>query len=233
MGFWTAKVSDVKPQITDWLKQRGGSVSDLPLNLINRGRERIWGYRPWDFLCTAYALTVSNKSATLPADIGRILSVYHDSDSDGKPDWFYFRNDTRVDHRYSIATTVSLTAAPSHVMSWPTAPNSTPYVYYQKAIDDVSLDTHYLVFPRELVIRAAQLSHIIEKNLRGNEMEGIQRDFDRLMIDFEQVCQHNNNAMNLVMNDAAGDPICTEQYTMEGAVGNYTSPHDNSYDYGK
>jgi hypothetical protein len=233
MGFWNAKVSDIKSELTDWLKTRGGSVSDLPLSLINRARQRIWSHRPWDFFITTGTLTLSNNSASLPTDMGAIVQIYHDSDSDGKPDWFYYRNDARVDHRYVITAAFTLAADPVWTITFPSSPASSPIVRYMKAIENCTADTNRLYFPAELVMRCAQLCHIIEKNLRGNEISVIRDDYERLLIDFEQLCQNSNNAMDMQLVDNIGDPIQTESYDIDGGGSNrMITPFDNSRDNG-
>ena len=84
MGAWDAKVSDIYSELEDWLNVRGGAVSDPILSLINRARESIWQYKPWDYLVKTQTLTLINNSASLPADFGRILQVGYDSNGDGK-----------------------------------------------------------------------------------------------------------------------------------------------------
>lgn len=70
MGLWSGKVSDIKPALTDWLAQRGGTVSDLPLNLINRSIQKIWAHRPWDFL-----IKTSSLSMGVEADFSYVESL--------------------------------------------------------------------------------------------------------------------------------------------------------------
>lgn len=231
MGFWTALVSDVKPELTDWLKTRGGTVSDLPLSLINRGRQRIWAYKPWDFLKKTSSLTLSAlRTAALPSDFGRMLSVYHDSDNDGRPDWYYYRDDVRTDHRYTITASITLTAQPGWTLLFAKSPDYTPVCLYQMAIEDCTANAHYLFFPRDLVIRAAQLCHVVENKMGAAEIKEIREDFDRLMLDFEQMCQYSNNAQDMRLKDNLGDQIQTEGYTLDGSVGRFVSANDRSYD---
>jgi hypothetical protein len=59
MGTWDGKVGDIKPALTDWLTQRGGAVSDLPLSLINRAIQRLWAYRPWEFLIKTAPMNIT------------------------------------------------------------------------------------------------------------------------------------------------------------------------------
>jgi hypothetical protein len=230
MGYWDAIVGDIKPTLTGWLTCRGGSVSDLPLSLINRAIQKLWIYKPWDFLIKTGSLTVSNLSATLPADFGRVIELYHDSDSDGRPDWYYFRNDKKIDHRYTLLDSFDKTTGHSWAVTFPTTPTSTPILKYQKILSAVSTDAHYLFFPANLVLRAAQVEHIVEKGISGVEADLIIKDFKEQLIDFEQVCQHSNNAPITMSKDSQGDELQTEGYGLDGAVGRQFSPHSNSYD---
>ena len=231
MGAWDAKVSDIYSELEDWLNVRGGAVSDPILSLINRARESIWQYKPWDYLVKTQTLTLINNSASLPADFGRILQVGYDSNGDGILDWHFHRNDSRQDRSYRIDASFSVTAGYSFTIIFPQTPSNTLLMRYVIDIGKCTEQTHYLGFPANLIMRKAQLIHVIDNNQKDSETQRIKDDYEEEMRDFIQAHLYNDCAMDTLQQDLYFNQIANEEYSLNGDMQNHFLNRNNSYDY--
>lgn len=231
MGAWDAKVSDIYSELSDWGNIRGGAVSAPILSLINRARESIWQYKPWDYLVKTQTLTLVNNTASLPADFGRILHVGYDSNGDGIPDWYFYRNDKRSDRSYKIDSEFSITTGYTFTISFPQTPSNTLQIKYIVDIGKCTDQEHFLAFPANLVMRKAQLIHVIDNNQKDSETQRIKDDYDEEMRDFIQAHLYNDCAMDLQQQDGYYNQIANEEYSLDGNMENHFLNRSNSYDY--
>lgn len=226
--------AQISARLDDWLESQGGSVTNLTLDLLNRAQQSLSQYLPWEYLRKRTTLTVSNKTAALPADLDRINSVYHDSDGDGRPDFFYYNQSTFADNGYKI--TDSFTAASGHslALSFYAAPTNTPYIDYQAAIANFAgTGTEYSFFPGDMLLLEAQYIHTVEMGLVGNEYTTIVTRREEQLRDYRQAHHNIDHDQRMVQNDWHGEPTQSSQYTMDGAIdGVETDDRSPSYDRG-
>jgi len=232
MGAWDSKVSDIYNSLNDWLNVRGGDVSDLALSLINRARQSLWQEYAWDYLVKKQTLTLVDNTASLPDDFGRIIHVYYSTTNDGVPDWYFSRNDKRLDRGYEIESTFSIETGTTFQIKFFQTPSHTPILKYVVDLPDCTAQEHYMFFPSQLVYRKAQLEHIQDKPVSANEIQVIQDSFDTELRNFVQAHQYTDNAMEIVQQDSYFNMIDNESYPLNGNIGPTFSDRSNSYDHG-
>jgi len=87
--------------------------------------------------------------------------------------------------------------------------------YIQK-IDDVFTSAHFLLFPANLVIRAAELIHAVDEQQKETKVTSLQQAFDREMRDFQQYYHCDNAQMSIAQRDFYGTSVENESITMLG-----------------
>lgn len=228
----TEPYSTFSKRLDDWLRESGGEVVNLTLDLINRAQDWLWVHRDWDELVTRLELTVTNKAATMPADFGRVVRVGHDADGDGLMDYFYYAYG-RVDDGYYWKN--DFTKAAGHVRSlvFYRDPTHAPTLEYVRALDHFEgSGTEYSFFPPDLVVRTAQKIHIGEADIGKNEYGIIVQEHAELLRQYERTHMHRNRDMRNIVLDNEGDEIDTEQYNLGGDGDHWNDVYSNSYDSG-
>jgi len=212
MGFNDTFIT-LKNRADDWLDEKGGNVSDLASDLLNRAQYQIWEANAWDRTVKNGLLTIANKSASLPSDFGREIFVYSDYDNDGKPDRRYYRDgDTNTGYR--IIDTFDKTTGHNKAITFFGDTESNMYIRYVPVLEDMVNDADYSYFPSDLVLAKAQIIHISENGGDGNELNPLMLQFDKMMLDYIQRTQYKNNNMDMTVNDLQGNEISNPSYSL-------------------
>ncbi len=235
MATWiTETYSTFSNRLTDWLNTAGGEVPDLPLDLLNRAQQYLCLYRAWDGLVTHYSVTMSGDSCTMPANFtGTVISVYHDSNDDGVPDMFYYRNGP-VSCGYKAVDTFDKATGHSWQLTFFTTPSHTPVVVYPVPLDDFDGDgDEYSFFPSNLLLATAKMLHIQDSGLVGNEYQAVLNEQQQLLRDYEQSHQYQNVEWRMRQIDQSGEEIDNDAYDLEGGTDSSVGDdYDNDYDLG-
>lgn len=227
--------SEFSPILTDWLREEGGAVTDLTLSLLNRAQDWLYQYRAWDELIKYLQLTLSaTNTITLPATYGGILlAVFCDTNGDGKSDKYYYK-DAPVDCGYRLENTFAKATGHSTLLRFFSTPPENPYIKYPVLLDDFTgASTEYSFFPADLLIATAQMIHIQEADLVGNEYQAVVDKQAVLLRDYELSHQHQNIEMNMRQTDESGNEIENDSYDLDGGRDSrYVDDFENSYDMG-
>jgi hypothetical protein len=229
--------SNIKNALLDWMDDQdntGGNVSDTALLLLNRAQDSLERQYAWDMLVKDAALTLGGadgRTANLPTDYGEVLAVYIDSNSDGKPDFFYYRDSSDVSNSYKMRFTFVPATGFAGTIQFQSTPQNTPYIRYKvKLADFAGTGTEYSFFPFDLLLLEAQYIHIVESGLVGPDYAAIEKRRKEVLRDFRQEHQFKNNDMRCVQNDARGYPIYNGGYSMTGEVEPPRDGFANDYD---
>jgi len=227
--------SEFSPILTDWLREEGGTVTDLTKSLLNRAQDWLWQYRAWDELIKYQQITLSaTNTITLPSTYGGILmQVFCDTDGDGKPDRYYYKDGQNASG-YRLESTFAKATGHSVILRFFSTPPANPYIKFPVLLTDFAgTGTEYTFFPADLLIATAQMIHIQEADLVGNEYQAIIDKQAALLRDYEQSHQHQNVEMNMRQTDEAGEDIENDSFDLDGGRDSrYVSDYDNSYDMG-
>lgn len=229
--------ADIKNALLDWMDDQdntGGNVSDTALLLLNRAQDSLERQYAWDMLVKDATLTLGGadgRTANLPTDYGEMIAVYTDTNSDGKPDFFYYRDSSDVSNSYKVRFTFSKATGFAGTVQFQSDPQNTPNIRYKVKLDDFTgTGNEYSFFPFDLLLLEAQYIHIVESGLVGPDYSAIDKRRKEILRDFRQEHQYKNNDMRCVQNDMRGYPIYNGGYSMTGEV---TPPRDgfsNDYD---
>jgi hypothetical protein len=234
INFTNTKYADFKKRLDDWLRDEGGSISDLSKDLLNRAQTELWMYRDWDGLMKRSQLTLSSNAASMPTDFGGmgLKNVWIDSNADGKPDKYYYREST-ADQGYKLVNSFTKSAGHSWTITFFSTPPANPYVHYKRCLDDFTgVGDEYSYFPPDLLVTTAQKVHIEEADLVGNEYEAILRRQAQLLRDYESNHQYQNNEPEWHPLDMSGQQIESEGFDLQGGSEDLKlDDFDNSYDY--
>lgn len=211
--------SDIKNAFLDWMDDtdnEGNNVADVALLTINRAQHNLERYDTWDGLVKDYALSLTDKTAILPSDIGELIAVYHDSNSDGKPDWYYYR-DGDYSSGYKIRQTFNKATGHSATIQFFNNPSNTPIVRYKAKLADFTGEgSEYSYFPFDLLLLEAQYIHITESGLVGNDYQAVMNRRKEILRDYRQEHQYKNNDMRVVQRDYRGWQINNDAYSLTG-----------------
>jgi len=204
-------------RLTDWLNTSGGEVSNLPLDLLNRAQYRLWAYRAWEGLIVHQSLTLSSNASSLPSDFaGAVVLVYIDTNSDGKPDMYFYRNGN-ASSGYKLVDVFVKATGHAWTITFFATPGGTPVIVYPKALPDFEgTGTEYSFFPPDLLLAAAKVIHIEESDLVGPEYQAVLNSYATLLRDYEQSNQYQNTELRMSVLDDAGDEIGVDDYDLEG-----------------
>jgi hypothetical protein len=226
--------SDIKNAYLDWMDDQentGGNVSDNALSTLNRAQANLERYDSWDLLVKDAALSLSGVTANLPSDYGEMIGVYIDTNSDGKPDFWYYRDSTDCSNGYKIRTTFAKATGYSGTITFYGTPQNTPYIRYKpKLTAFTGSGTEYSFFPFDLLLVEAQYIHITESGLVGPDYDAIRTRRKELLRDFRQEHQYKNHDMRIVQNDDRGYPVYNGGYSMTGDMPVTKDGFDNDYD---
>jgi hypothetical protein len=232
--FLNEPYSTFSKRLTDWLNTAGGEVSNLSLDLFNRAQARLWHYRAWDGLVTHYSMTLTNKAKTLPSDFGgTVCRVYCDTNSDGKPDRYYYRDGPHATG-YKLVNVFVKATGHSWTITFFMDPPSTPIMVYPKALDDFTgTSTEYSFFPPDLLLATAKAIHIEESDLVGAEYQAVLNQQATLLRDYEAAHQYQNTEFRMAQIDENGDEIAVDGYDLDGgSESDFMDHYDNDYDMG-
>jgi hypothetical protein len=215
----------------DWLivSPSGGYTANLDLDLLNRANQWLQAYRRWDSLVAITTLTVQDntinavvypKSSICPTDVKAILEIYVDNAVIGKPNIYFYEEDSDVATRYTKQLIWSKTsAAPYWLLSWPSVSPllSSPKLKYNRMIDDYTgVGTEYSFFPPNLLVRCAQKIHIEEKGITGDNVNPVIASFQEELKIYESMAQFNNQKADLTPKNKFGQPIKLYGHQMNG-----------------
>ena len=237
MSFNLETYLELRKRLSDWLRSTGGDVTNLPLDLLNRAQNWLTEYRRWtDMMVSAELTAVSGETNSfyLPSDMAAFTMIFYDSDSDGKPEKYYYRH-ARHDDGYEITDTFDKSTGHSWVVKFYTTPSYTPKAYYQRKLVDFTNDevnTQYSFFPGELLLRTAQLIHIEETGLTGTEVQVIINSQKGRLKDYAQAHHNVNNDLRMEINDDSGSKIKAESMDLTGNFSSYNNVrgYENSVD---
>lgn len=236
MPFVADLYSEIKNRFLDFIDEdnTGANVSDLALDYLNRSQKALRMYRKWEELLVTASLTLSGNSATLPADCGELLRVYHDSNSDGAPDWYYFHRDSDTSRGYYITNTFAKATGHTRTITFYSTPSHTPKIdYIQVLTDFVGTGTEYSFFPGELLLCKAKELYLLDAGLVNQpEIKAIKDQLKELLADYIAGHQYVNYPMEAVVLDDVGVPITFETYSFDHGVSGATTSQDNDYDTG-
>lgn len=232
--FLNEPYSTFSKRLTDWLNTAGGEVTDLTLDLYNRAQQYLCLYRAWDGLLTHWQSTLTSNVITLPTNFsGTVCSVYIDTNEDGKPDKFFYR-DAGTENGYKAVNSFAKATGHSWTFTFFTTPSANPYVVYPVTLEDFEgTGTEYSFFPSDLLTTTAKKIHIEESDLVGKEYDAILNQQTALLRDYEQSHQYQNIEWKMRQIDDSGDEIGNEAYDLEGgAESSLQDDYDNDYDLG-
>lgn len=233
MAYGSEVFSTAYNRMKDWLIEAndGGNVTDLALDLLNRAQERLRMYRPWEELVKQQALTVSSKTASLPSDCGEILALWHDSDSDGHPDFYYYNRSRRVDTGYRMTDSFTKAAGHARTITFYAAPSYTVYLEYIIKLDDfANSGTEYSFFPIDLLVAQAQIIHYTEQDLVDEGYRAVFDNWQRLLVDYEQAHSWRNIDMRWEITDDQNNDVEQEVYSLIDGPDVEPTNSDPSYD---
>lgn len=234
MGIWNGKISDIRARLRDWLiySTSSGNVANLDLDLLNRANEYLQAYRSWDSLVKTVTLTLdgTGRSAVLPTDLKSILEVYVDNLVIGKPNFWFYENDSDVAFRYTKEYTYDKATGGYWTITFPSVSPllNSPKLKYNvllpsfTGVDEngVEID-EYSFFPPELLLRCAQKIHAEEKGLSGDFVGLILQSFNEQIKIFETMAQANNQRPDLTPKNKFGMPTKISGHTLDG-LNSYT-----------
>jgi hypothetical protein len=237
MPLYAETYEQVADRFREWMTDRDNSgdfVGDIALDYINRANQVLWGHTFWDDLMTHAALTLSGLAGTFPAAYGRTYCMYHDSDGDGKPDWYYYK-DGKPGKGYRLTRTFSRAAGSSFVATFFLSPTNTPYLLYQAVLDDFTgQGTEYIFWPAELLLKTAQCLYKEDADDLGVDYDKLNAARRVLLERHEMGHQFANADYVMDQNDAGGKEVQNEAYALDGGgdgLGN-AFRDDNSRDNG-
>lgn len=233
--YWSDTYEEIANLLTDTFMFEGGATSDLVKFTINRAAQQLWQLRYWDYLLTTSSLSLdSNNQVSLPSDFGRVYQVYADPDSDGRPDYYFFRNSRDRQYRYTVESTFDKSTGQAWTMTFAKAPQYSPILKYQKVLEKFTgSGTEYSYFPAQLVILRAKLNHAVDNGLTGGpEYQETRNEYNEFLKEYMAAHQYQNNEMVLEQNDINGREVVNEEYNLDGAIYAERGVYDNDVDLG-
>lgn len=241
MGY-KGVLQNVYKRFLDWaddVENAGNNITNVALDYINRAQEEIRAHRLWEELYTRADLTVSNKSASLPSDLGEIVKIGYDTNGDGRMDNYFYQDSSKEDRGYYITNTYTKAAGKSQTITFNLDPNYTPVIFYIKVLEDFTAaeatgeTSIYLFFPESLMLAKAKEIYLLDGDLIGNELAAVQQEVKNKLADYEAGHQWVNVEINRDFIDEEGELVTMEGYDIaNGDTGISYSKYSNSYDHG-
>ena len=237
MPIYTETYTEVSNRFKEWMTDRdntGDYVTNISLDYINRARQVLSEKTFWDDLMKHSDLTVASRIATFPSDYGRTYGMYHDADGDDKADWHYYK-DGKYDKGYKLIRNYDKTTGSTFTATFYRAPDYTPILLYQVSLANfVGSGTEYLFFPAELLLKQAQILYKEDADDLGGDYDRIINSFKQLLMEHKAGHQFSNPDYVMEQNDATGNLVQNEDYSLDGGGDGYnnTNNNDNSYDLG-
>ncbi len=216
--------SDFKKRINDWanVAETGGNVTNFPLDLANRAQNWLTLYKPWTEQLKTATLTMDGNVASLPSDYGVLVDIRWDSNSDGKPEGYWYK-DGRLQNGYTIKNAFTKAVGHNRSITFFNTLSQTPILLYQYALADfVDSDAaEYTFFPGELLYRTAQRLHIVDSGMTSAEQLIILKEQEQQLKDYTQSHHLVNSELRLAILDDLGREVGTwdVDLTREGQHG--------------
>lgn len=216
--------SNIKNAFLDWMDDQdntGGNTADTALATLNRAQANLERNDCWDLLVKNANLTLGGtdgRTANLPSDFsGEVIAVGVDTNSDGKLDYFYYRDSTDVSTSYKIRYVFATATGFTGTIQFQSDPQNTPVIIYKiKLPAFTGSGTEYSFFPFDLLLYEAMNIHITESGIVGADLGAIDKKRKELLRDFRQEQQYKNNDMRSVQNDSRGYPVYNGGYSLTG-----------------
>jgi hypothetical protein len=226
-------IGTIRNRLTDWLitTGSGGSVTDLPLDLINRAQAWLVQHSEWQGLVSVATLTVTDRQATLPSNCAKVIRIGADSDGDNKLDFWYRKGGDYL-HGYDVENSFDEDTGHSWTLTFYQDPTFTPVkLIYQKNLSDYTAedDGKYSFFPGELLTRCAQKIRIEETGLVNAEVGVIQNAFYEQLTEFKANHQYNNDDGRFILKDDRGNDISMDGWGLGYGPVNYNRSLPNSF----
>jgi hypothetical protein len=209
----------------------GSKITNLRLHYLNRALEQLQIHRPWEDQIAETSLTVTNKQATLPSDMLRILAVGYDNNSDKKAEYYYY-SQAEASKGYTIIDSFTKAAGHSKVLHlYEGAPFEINLLRYQKRLEKYTdTGTEYLFFPGELLLKTAQLIAVEERGPGSKEYTSIHNSQKLLLREYEQAFQYQNQGFNRSIMGIDGRIIKLDNITLSGSDVREVPKFDNGTD---
>lgn len=238
MAYQVETYEVISKRLSDWLNTVGGEIANLPLDLLNRAQNKILSEDQWaDTMASAQLTPVVGEERTyyLPTDMATLFYIFYDSDGDGKPDGYMYRQ-SRRNKGYEEYDRFDVATGHSRVVTFYREQTYAPRAFYQKRLADFTdvTTTQYSFFPGELLLRAAQVIHIEESGLVGAEVSILRGSYADELKKYREA-HHNVNAdLTMDLKDAEGAQICLEAVDLQGNFSgvNFNRGYENSVDLG-
>jgi len=220
-------------RVKDVLNIEGGNVSDVALDLINRAQNRLVMEHEWDGLKKIAALTISNKTASMPADFGREIMLYVDSDGDGKPEDYLYK-DGLTNSGYRINATFTKAAGYTYTITFYETPSSTVYLVYMPNLTeflaaDITGAATYSFFPAEIMVKQALVIHMAESGEENNQYQILKAELTEDIRKFQAASQYSNEDFSRELKNSLGNNVSIDEDYLDGSGGyNANYEGDNS-----
>jgi hypothetical protein len=227
----------IKNRLSDVLNiGDNGAVADPVKEYANRAQRRLWQESDWDALIKESALTIATGNlASVPLDFGREVTMYQDTNGDGKPDFFYYK-DGRARGGYKVVNTFvkSGTGAGNTLkFQFYQAPASTVYLRYMVKLDDFTgSGDEYSFFPADLVVITAQMIHMTEAGIDPNQLQAIKDERQRQINIYRAEALNNNQDTAREIKDASGNTVIMDTPLLDGSSNDQVGAYPSSYDHG-
>ena len=234
-------LANVYNRFLDWaddVENSGDNITNVAIDYINRAQEEIRAHRLWEELITREPLTVTNRVASLPSDLGEIVSIGGDSNGDGKIDFYYYQDSNDEDKGYYITNTYTKAAGKSQTLTFYLSPQYTPILLYVKTLEDFTAAEAtggtdiYLFYPESLMLAKAKEIYLLDGDLIGDELTAVQNEVRNKMADYEAGHQYVNIDIKRDMLDDEGQIVDMEGYDIYRGTSGIKSNFSNSYDFG-
>jgi hypothetical protein len=210
--------SDLALTFNEWLDNSptgGEYVTNLTLDYANRAQDSIWSEpaNGWTLLTRSEKLTIANLIATLPTGCGLLIHVYSDCDSDGKPDFYYFKDGRLIDGFKFIP---GFTKASGHTRSiqFFQAPNEPIYCDYQVKLDAFAgTSTEYMFFPKSIMLGKMQYLRCLDKGML-NEWKALSAEYEKELSRFKSQHQNVGEMPGITINDSWGKEVVIPRHNL-------------------
>lgn len=183
-------------------------VSNLNLEYANRAQESLLSEAVlgWQYLTKTVQLTLSNLVAALPSDYGLLINCYADTDSDGKPDYYYFK-DGELLEGFKLVPGFTKSGGHSFSIRFYQSPLEPVYIDYQAALENFTGEgTEYSFFPKNLLFRKMQHLRCLDKG-KLDEWKALGIDFETDLDKFKSQHQNIAGTIGIQINDARGSRV--------------------------
>lgn len=223
--------SDIANRFQTWLQ--ANNVGNLVVNnrkdYLNRAQRWLQIEKPWEGLVVDTSITINNGVASLPSDFISLIALGHSINSDGRIDWYYYR-DSYGSSGYRPVSTFSKYSGQTWSLKFFTGYPYQPNICrYQKKLDDfVDTGVEYSFFPGELLLKVGQLLRIEDYEPEGRDYNTTKIAIDRLLKKYKNM-EYQNNKMVFNTLDDNGNVLSFDSHSLDGSdISNY-----NSHNIGK